>query len=90
MWKLNQIDFGRGIKEIGKTAFEWCSALTVLKLPQQIKKICEYAFKNCINLKKVILNDGLKMIDCGAFDTHSSNMESVKLPKSLKYFSRPV
>lgn len=80
------IDFGRGIKEIGKTAFEWCSALTVLKLPQQIKKICEYAFKNCINLKKVILNDGLKMIDCGAFDTHSSNMESVKLPKSLKYF----
>ena len=84
--KLNQIDFGRGIKEIGKTAFEWCSALTVLKLPQQIKKICEYAFKNCINLKKVILNDGLKMIDCGAFDTHSSNMESVKLPKSLKYF----
>lgn len=84
--KLNQIDFGSGIKEIGKTAFEWCSALTVLKLPQQIKKICEYAFKNCINLKKVILNDGLKMIDCGAFDTHSSNMESVKLPKSLKYF----
>lgn len=84
--KLNQIDFGRGIKEIGKTAFEWCSVLTVLKLPQQIKKICEYAFKNCINLKKVILNDGLKMIDCGAFDTHSSNTESVKLPKSLKYF----
>ena len=84
--KLNQIDFGSGIKEIGKTAFEWCSALTVLKLPQQIKKIGEYAFKNCINMKKVILNDGLKMIDCGAFDTHSSNMESVKLPKSLKYF----
>lgn len=83
--KLNQIDFGSGIKEIGKTAFEWCSALTVLKLSQQIKKICEYAFKNCINLKKVILNDGLKMIDCGAFDTHSSNMESVKLPKSLKH-----
>lgn len=83
--KLNQIDFGSGIKEIGKTAFEWCSALTVLKLPQQIKKICEYAFKNCINLKKVILNDGLKMIDCGAFDTHSTSMESVKLPKSLKY-----
>lgn len=83
--KLNQIDFGRGIKEIGKTAFEWCSVLTVLKLPPQIKKICEYAFKNCINLKKVILNDGLKMISYGAFDTHSANMESVKLPKSLKH-----
>ena len=83
--KLNQIDFGRGIKEIGITAFEWCSALTVLKLPPQIKKICEYAFKNCINLKKVILNDGLKMIGYGAFDTHSANMENVKLPKSLKY-----
>ena len=83
--RLNQIDFGRGIKEIGKTAFEWCSALTVLKLPPQMKKICEYAFKNCINLKKVILNDGLKMIGYGAFDTHSANMESVKLPKSLKY-----
>lgn len=82
---LKQIDFGRGIKEIGKTAFEWCSALTVLKLPPQIKKICEYAFKNCINLKKVILNDGLKMIDCGVFDTHSASMESVKLPKSLKH-----
>ena len=83
--RLNQIDFGCGIKEIGKTAFEWCSALTVLKLPPQIKKICEYAFKNCINLKKVILNDGLKMIGYGAFDTHSANMESVKLPKSLKH-----
>lgn len=83
--KLNQIDFGSGIKEIGKTAFEWCSVLTVLKLPPQIKKICEYAFKNCINLKKVILNDGLKMISYGAFDTHSANMESVKLPKSLKH-----
>lgn len=83
--RLNQIDFGRGIKEIGKTAFEWCSALTVLKLPPQMKKICEYAFKNCVNLKKVILNDGLKMIGYGTFDTHSANMESVKLPKSLKY-----
>ena len=28
--RLNQIDFGRGIKEIGKAVFEWCSALTVL------------------------------------------------------------
>lgn len=83
--KLNQIDFGSGIKEIGKTAFEWCSALTVLKLPQQIKKICEYAFRNCISLKKVVLDDGLKTISCGAFDTHSSNMENVKLPKSLKH-----
>lgn len=83
--RLNQIDFGRGIKEIGKTAFEWCSALTALKLPPQMKKICEYAFKNCINLKKVILNDGLKMIDYGAFDPHSANMESVKLPKSLRH-----
>lgn len=83
--KLNQIDFGREVKEIGTAAFEWCSELTVLKFPQQIKKICEYAFRNCISLKKVVLNDGLKTISCGAFDTHSANMESVKLPKSLKH-----
>lgn len=83
--KLNQIDFGRGVKEIGTAAFNWCSALTVLKLPQQIKKICEYAFRNCISLEKVVFNDGLKTISCGAFDTHSINMKSVKLPKSLKY-----
>ena len=83
--KLNHIDFGRGVKEIGTAAFNWCSALTVLKLPQQIKKICEYAFRNCISLEKVVFNDGLKTISCGAFDTHSINMKSVKLPKSLKY-----
>ena len=62
--KLNQIDFGREVKEIGTAAFEWCSELTVLKFPQQIKKICEYAFRNCISLKKVVLNDGLKTISC--------------------------
>ena len=33
----------------------------------------------------MVLNDGLKTISCGAFDTHSANMESVKLPKSLKH-----
>lgn len=33
----------------------------------------------------MVLDDGLKTISCGAFDTHSSNMESVKLPKSLKH-----
>lgn len=50
---IKTLEIGEGITEIGKNAFNGCTALEKADLPSTTKKIKENAFKNCSNLKEV-------------------------------------
>lgn len=45
--KLNE-----GLTTIGKYAFEYCSAMTKLEIPETVTSIGDYAFQECYNLKE--------------------------------------
>ena len=42
-----------GIKEIGDCAFNGCTGLTAIELPESVGLIGQYAFADCVNLKEV-------------------------------------
>lgn len=68
---------------IGDFAFYWCSALTTVKLGDNIKSIGKSAFAYCKALKDVTLPKSLTSIGASAFYLCTS-IESITLPTSLK------
>ncbi len=48
-----------------------------------ISSICGNAFKDCSNLKEVVIKDGLKIIGGGAFK-NCKNLEKISLPNTLE------
>lgn len=52
---------------IGHTAFQNCSSLQSVTIPDSVEKIGAFAFDECINLEKVILEKGVKEIDTNVF-----------------------
>lgn len=57
-----------GIKEIGDCAFNGCTGLTEIELPESIELIGQYAFADCVNLKEIRVHS--EHINCyeSAFD----------------------
>lgn len=49
------------LREIGDYCFGW-SCLEELNVPPGVKKICCGVFGGCVNLKRVILNEGLEAL----------------------------
>ena len=43
---------GENLKEIGVKAFKGCTGLTTITIPENIVKIYDYAFMDCVNLEK--------------------------------------
>lgn len=57
--------------------------LTILNIPNNIKRIGERAFSKCKNIKKIILSDNIEYIGASAF-SECENIEEIILPKNLK------
>ena len=55
-------------KIINQYAFEDCSGLTSIVLPESVKEIGNYAFSGCTSLTSVVIPDSVKEIDWHAFD----------------------
>ena len=55
------------IRVIGTNAFQNCSALTEIALPDTLEVINGGAFRNCTGLTKIVLPAGLKRLDSSAF-----------------------
>ncbi len=68
---------------IGMNAFENCSGITSVILPNSITSIYDYAFKNCTGLKTVQFGHSLKSIGWYAFE-NCSGITSLTLPDSLR------
>ena len=51
--KLQEIDFGKDMYELGKRSFYSCDSLTVLYLPQTFKVFGEECLRHCTGLKEI-------------------------------------
>lgn len=72
---------GKRADTIGSDAFSGCG-FERFEIPANIEKIEEYAFYNCLNLKEIIFNEGLREIESFAFGK-SIALKSIALPLSL-------
>lgn len=71
-----------GVEEIPSYLFTR-SSIEKVTIPSTIKKIGNYAFQNCTNLKEVILRDGLEEIGTYVF-AGLNNLPHPTIPKSVK------
>ena len=87
--KLQKVDFGHGIEEIGIghdcRLFMQCIMLHEIEIPSQVRIIGESAFLGTA-ISKVTFNEGLTQIMDYAFK--QSCIKEVTLPASLKYIGR--
>ena len=87
--KLKSIKFGNGIEKIGSQNddegcfFAYCTELEEIEFPPSLKYLGQNAFYGCKNLKRVMFNDGLMVIDKDAFN-YCTNLKEVTLPYSLQ------
>ena len=68
---------------VGASAFNDCSALTSIELPEGIADICESAFAYCNNLASIKIPESVTYIGSAAF-LGCSSLTTFELPKSLK------
>ncbi len=82
--KLTKVTFAKGSKleTLGQYAFQNCTALTDITLPDTITEIPAYAFDGCTALKKFTLPSAVKTIGSGAFQ--SCGLTAISLPKGLE------
>ena len=69
------------ITYLGEHAFQECSALTKITLPNKLEVIETLAFVACTSLKRVVYNKNLKTIGEHAFQ-HCDKLENVQLASS--------
>ena len=68
---LQVIDFG---------TFEYCTTLTSIAFPSTVTEVRKGAFEYCVNLRDVVLNEGLQKI--GTFK-YCESLESITLPSTV-------
>ena len=73
---------GYPIVAIGSGAFEDCTGLTSVILPDSITQIGSGAFRNCSRLKRIELPAKLEFLDQEAF-AHCTSLSYIKIPKTL-------
>ena len=73
---------GKPVKRIGDSAFEDCSSLTSIELPDSVTKIGRDAFNGCRSLTSIELPDSVTEIGSGAF-IWCSSLTSIELPDSV-------
>ena len=64
--------------QIGESAFNNCSSLTSITIPEKLTSIQRYTFSNCSGLKELTLGKGLKKIDEGSFFS-STGLEKITI-----------
>ena len=76
---------GHPVEAIGEWAFESCSSLTSVTLPDSVATIGGYAFESCNRLEKVMVGSGVTFIDDCAF-AYCPNLTSAIFPGNAPAF----
>ena len=63
-------------------AFQECSNITKITLPDTIKTIGKCAFYNCVSLESIVIPEGVTLIGEAAF-VGCKNLESITIPSSV-------
>lgn len=73
---------GKAVTGLASSAFNGCSNLTEVQIPEGITSIMSYAFGSCSSLTKVIIPDSVTNIGSYAFGS-CSNLTKVSIPSSV-------
>lgn len=79
---FNELQYFTGLTSIGVAAFDDCSNLSSVKIPNSVTIIKESAFFNCISLKSISMPNGITKIENIAF-TNCPSLSSVTMPNNL-------
>lgn len=75
------------VKSIGRDAFELCTDITEVVIPDSVSTIGQGAFYNCSGLTSLNISDGVTEIDSYAF-YKCSGLTDVNIPESVKYIRK--
>lgn len=64
---IKRVVVEEGAQSIGNRAFQACSNLVEVTLPDSLERIGEHAFENCLKLEAADIPDGVTKIDAYAF-----------------------
>ncbi|MBR7032036.1 MAG: leucine-rich repeat protein [Clostridia bacterium] len=67
---------------IAGSAFESCTSLTSVTIPDSVTRIGDFAFRNCASLTSVTIPDSVTSIDWGVFNNCSS-LTNISIPNSV-------
>lgn len=75
------------IKKINAYAFEWCTEMESIEIPEGCVFIGNSAFSTCENLSDVVLPETLEYIDTSAF-SYCNSIESISIPDNVYYLGK--
>ncbi|OFY23982.1 MAG: hypothetical protein A2X02_01040 [Bacteroidetes bacterium GWF2_29_10] len=70
------------VTAIGDNAFDWCTSLTSITIPNSVTSIGEYAFTNCTSLTSVIIPNSVTAIKNMTF-SYCFGLTSITIPSSV-------
>lgn len=75
------------IKKTNAYAFEWCTEMESIEIPEGCVFIGNSAFSTCENLSDVVLPETLEYIDTSAF-SYCNSIESISIPDNVSYLGK--
>ena len=73
---------GKPVTNIGEDAFNGCTGLTSVIIPNSVTSISEYAFKGCTGLTSVTIPNSVTSIEIAAFES-CTGLTSITIPNSV-------
>lgn len=73
---------GMAVTSIGWSAFDSCSDLTVITIPDTVSSIEHSAFRDCASLIDIVIPDGVTCIESSTF-SGCTNLTSISIPDSV-------
>ena len=80
--KFNELQYFTGLTSIGERAFDWCTGLTSVIIPNSVTNIGFGAFRDCSSLTSVTIPDNVSSIDTYAFMS-CERLTSVTIPNNV-------
>ena len=81
---FDELQYFIGLTSIGYSAFEGCTGLASIELPNSVTSIGYSAFEGCTGLASIELPNSVTYILHGAF-SHCSSLASIELPNSVTF-----
>lgn len=78
------ITFDGEVQMIGYNAFNWCSSLTSIVIPEGVTSIGDYAFDGCSSLISIEIPSNVSSIGKSAF-SFCSFLTSIEIPSSVRW-----